>query len=60
MIQLRNQIKELDRQCRPKFAAIKNSIEAQYIAAKEEEGTLAQQLEGSKAEVVDQRNRSIQ
>lgn len=60
MVQLRNQIKELDRQVQTEVAAIKNSIEAQYIAAKEEEETLAQQLEGSKAEVVDQRNRSIQ
>lgn len=60
MVQLRNQIKELDRQVQTEVAAIKNSIEAAYLAAKEEEETLMQQLEGSKAEVVDQRNRSIQ
>ena len=60
MVQLRNQIKELDRQVQTEVAAIKNSLEASYLAAKEEEETLMQQLEGSKAEVVDQRNRSIQ
>lgn len=60
MVQLRNQIKELDRQVQTEVAAIKNSIEAEYLAAKEEEETLLKQLEGSKAEVVDQRNRSIQ
>jgi succinoglycan biosynthesis transport protein ExoP len=60
MVQLRNQIKELDRQVQTEVAAIKNSLEASYLAAKEEEETLIQQLEGSKAEVVDQRNRSIQ
>jgi len=60
MVQLRNQIKELDRQVQTEVAAIKNAIEADYRAAKEEEETLTAQLEGSKAEVVDQRNRSIQ
>lgn len=60
MVELRNQIKELDRQMQTEVASIKQSIQAAYIAAKEEEDTLKQQLEGSKADVVDQRNRSIQ
>jgi polysaccharide biosynthesis transport protein len=60
MAQLRNQIKELDRQIVSEIAAIKRSIEAQYIAVKEEEDQLLAQLENSKADVTDQRNRSIQ
>jgi polysaccharide biosynthesis transport protein len=60
MIQLRNQIKELDRQVQTEVAAIKQSILAGYLAAKEEEENLQAQLELSKADVVDQRNRSIQ
>ena len=60
MVQLRNQIKELDRQVKVEISAIKQSIEASYLAAKQEEEELLQSLETSKAEVVDQRNRSIQ
>lgn len=60
MIQLRNQIKELDRDAETEVAAIKTSIESQYIGAKNEEEDLTAQLEKSKAEVVDQRGRSIQ
>ena len=60
MIQLRNQIKELDRTAETEVAAIKNSIESQYIGAKNEEDDLTAQLEKSKAAVVDQRDRSIQ
>jgi polysaccharide biosynthesis transport protein len=60
MIQLRNQIKELDRQSQTQVAAIKQSIQAGYLAAKEEEDNLKAQLESSKTDVVDQRNRSIQ
>ena len=60
MVQLRNQIKELDRQVKVEVSAIKQSIEATYLAAKQEEEELLQSLETSKAEVVDQRNRSIQ
>jgi polysaccharide biosynthesis transport protein len=60
MVQLRNQIKELDRQVETEVAAIKQSIESAYLASQQEEDDLKQQLEGSKTEVVDQRNRSIQ
>lgn len=60
MVKLRNQIRELDRQVETEVAAIKQAIEAGYLAAKEEEETLEAQLETSKSEVSDQRNRSIQ
>lgn len=60
MQQLRNQIKELDRQVQSEMQAVKSSIEAEYLAAKQEEDELAAQLEGVKVEVVDQRNRSIE
>jgi polysaccharide biosynthesis transport protein len=60
MVQLRNQIKELDRSIQSEIEAIKLSIEAEYNAALEEEQNLQQSLEGTKVEVVDQRNKSIE
>ena len=60
MIELRNQIKELDRGVQSEVQAIKSSIEASYLASKEEEETLMAQLESTKSDVVDQRNRSIE
>jgi polysaccharide biosynthesis transport protein len=60
MIELHNQIKELDRQVQTDVSSIKQSIQSAYIAAKEEEDSLLAQLDKSKSEVVDQRNRSIQ
>ncbi len=60
MVQLRNQIGELDRALQSEVAAIKGSIEASYIAAKQQEDELASMLTTSKSDVVDQRNRSIQ
>ena len=60
MAQLRNQIKELDRQVQSEVVAIKQSIESAYLASKEEERDLESRLEQSKTNVVDQRNRSIQ
>lgn len=60
MVQLRNQIQELDRQILTEIEAIKSSIEAAYLSAKEEEDTLTAALESTKSDVVDQRNRSIQ
>jgi polysaccharide biosynthesis transport protein len=59
MSQLRNQIKELDRQVASEVEAIKQSIEAEYNAAKDEEQDLLTKLEGAKVDVVEQRNRSI-
>jgi polysaccharide biosynthesis transport protein len=60
MIQLRNQIKELDRSIQSEVEAIKLSIEAEFNAALGEEQDLQQSLEGTKVEVVDQRNKSIE
>jgi polysaccharide biosynthesis transport protein len=60
MVSLRNQIRELDRQVESEVSAIKQSIESEYLAAREEEETLLAQLEGTKSDVVDQRNRSIE
>jgi polysaccharide biosynthesis transport protein len=59
MVQLRNQIRELDRQVESEVAAIKESIESEYIAAREQEDALTAELEGTKIDVVEQRNRSI-
>jgi polysaccharide biosynthesis transport protein len=60
MIELRNQIQELDRQVITEVKSIKDSIYSQYAAAKSQEEDLVGQLETTKGEVVDQRNRSIQ
>jgi polysaccharide biosynthesis transport protein len=60
MAQLRNQIKELDRQVQTEVEAIKGSIKAQYDAALSQEQELETALVETKSEVVDQRNRSIQ
>ncbi len=60
MTQLRNQIKELDRQVSSEVESIKQSIEAEYLAAKDEEQDLLRRLEGAKTDVVEQRNRSIE
>lgn len=60
MVQLRKKIQELDRQALREVQVIKDSIEAQYTAAKNEELAMASLLEKTKAEVVDQRGRSIQ
>jgi len=60
MVQLRNQIQELDRQVQTEIKSIKDSIFSQYTAAKNQEEDLLAQLESTKGQVVDQRNRSIQ
>lgn len=59
MMQLKAQIQELDQQAQEAIGAIKLSIKAQYDAAKNEEATLAQQVDSTKADVLDQRSRSI-
>lgn len=60
MVRLKAQLKELDAQAEEIVGAIKLSIKAQYDAAKNEEALLAQQVDTTKADVLDQRNRSIQ
>lgn len=60
MVSLRSQIKELDRQIQAEVAAIKDSIRSSYFAAKSQEDELRAALEETKANVSDQRSRSIQ
>jgi polysaccharide biosynthesis transport protein len=59
MVQLRNQIKELDRQVQSEVQAIKSSIQASYIASKQEEESIQAQLETVKGDVVNLRNSNI-
>lgn len=59
MIRLKAQIKELDAQAAEAVNAIKLSIKAQYDAARNEEAMLAQQVDSTKTDVLDQRSRSI-
>ena len=60
MVSLRGQIKETERQISAEVQAIKDSIKAQYFAAKDQEDALRAQLETTKEAVTDQRSRSIQ
>lgn len=60
MVRLKAQIRELDAQAEDAISAIKLSIKAQYEAARNEEAMLAQQVDSTKADVLDQRSRSIQ
>lgn len=60
MVRLKSQIQELDEQVKQAAVAIKASIKAQFEAAKSAEAELAQQLEATKTDVLDQRSRSIQ
>lgn len=60
MVRLKAQIQELDDQAKLAAGAIKASIQAQFEAAKSAEAELAQQLEATKTDVLDQRSRSIQ
>lgn len=59
MVQLRNQIKELDRQVVTDVEAIKSAIQATYLAAQQEEDSLQQQLDGLKSDVLVLRNSNI-
>jgi len=60
MLQLRGQIKELDRQIELGAGAIRKSLEASYLALKNEEATLQARVDTGKASVVDQQNKNIQ
>lgn len=60
MIELRNKINELNRNIDADAAAIKQSILASYLAAKNDEEQLQTMLNSSKHEVADMRSRSIQ
>ncbi|MEO9166962.1 MAG: polysaccharide biosynthesis tyrosine autokinase [Aestuariivirga sp.] len=60
MVQLRSQIKELDRQIQIEAGAIKQSFAAAYFASKKEEDALQQKVDAGKAAVVDEQTKSIQ
>ena len=60
MVQLRGQIKELDRQIQVEASAIKQSFSAAYLASKNEENALQEKVDAGKAAVVDQQAKGIQ
>ncbi|HEY9147028.1 MAG TPA: polysaccharide biosynthesis tyrosine autokinase [Thiobacillus sp.] len=60
MVQLKGQIEEVERQIADEVANIKSAIQAEYLAAVEQERLLAEQMAGLKAEVLDLQSRSIQ
>ncbi len=60
MRQIQAQIDELDRQIASEVALIKQSVQADYQAALNEEQSLAKMVEDLKSEVTDFRNRNIQ
>lgn len=60
MQQLKSQIEEVERQVVAEVGAIKSAIQAEFLAAQEQERLLAEQMSGLKTEVLDLQNRSIQ
>lgn len=60
MEQTRNRLSEIDRQVATLAGAIRTSIQNQYIAAANQENTLARQVNRLKGDVLDFRDRSIE
>lgn len=60
MQQLKGQIDEVERQIGAEVAAIKSAIQAEFLAAQEQERLLNEQLVALKGEVLDLQGRSIQ
>lgn len=60
MVQLKGQIDEVERQIGVEVANIKSAIQAEFLAAQEQERLLGEQMGDLKAEVLDLQNRSIQ
>lgn len=60
MQQLKGQIEEVDRQIAAEVGAIKTGIQAEFLAAQEQERLLGEQLAALKTEVLDLQGRSIQ
>lgn len=60
MEQLQGQIEEVERQIAGEVANIKSAIQAEFLAAQEQERLLGEQMAGLKGEVLDLQNRSIQ
>ena len=60
MVQLKSQIDEVERQIVAEAGNIKAAIQAEFLAAQEQERLLNEQMDSLKAEVLDLQNRSIQ
>ena len=60
MMALKTQINEIDRQIRTQIALVKKSVQAQYEAARAQEAALLKKVDQTKAEVLDQRGRSVE
>ncbi|WP_374473710.1 GumC family protein [Arenimonas sp.] len=60
MVQLKGQIDEVERQISEEVANIKSAIQAEFLAAQEQERLLGEQMAGLKTEVLDLQSRSIQ
>lgn len=60
MQQLKGQIEEVERQIASEVGAIKSAIQAEFLAAQEQERLLNEQMTALKGEVLDLQGRSIQ
>jgi capsular exopolysaccharide synthesis family protein len=60
MVQLKSQIDEVDKQIAAETGKIRSSIQAEYLAAAEQERLLTEQLNSVKGEALDLQTRSIQ
>lgn len=60
MLQMKAQIDEVDQQIAAETDNIKSAIRAEYLAAREQEQALGEQLQGVTSDVLDLQNRSIQ
>lgn len=60
MVQLKGQIDEVERQIGVEVGNIKSAIQAEFLAAQEQERLLNEQMAGLKNEVLDLQSRSIQ
>ncbi len=60
MLQLKGQIDEVDKQIGSEVGYIKSAIEAEFLAAQEQEALLSEQMELLKRESLDLQSRSIQ
>ena len=60
MVALRTQITESEKQIRTRFELIKQTIKAEYEAARAQELALIEKMEEVKTEVLDMRGRSIE
>ncbi len=60
MLQLKGQIDEVEKQIGSEVGYIKSAIEAEFLAAQEQERLLSEQLEQVKADSLDLQSRSIQ